>query len=81
MKDRFAELDALRGFAAIGVVFCHYSWCLYGIGAIDWTFNLGDLGPPLFFIVSGFVIFWIMKLVRRQQGVDVDLAFKEIPVE
>jgi hypothetical protein len=31
--------------------------------------------------VGGFVIFWIMKLVRRQQGVDVDLAFKEIPVE
>jgi basic amino acid/polyamine antiporter, APA family len=30
---------------------------------------------------GGFVIFWIMKIVRRQQGVDVDLAFKEIPVE
>jgi basic amino acid/polyamine antiporter, APA family len=30
---------------------------------------------------GGFVIFWIMKFVRRQQGVDVDLAFKEIPVE
>jgi hypothetical protein len=31
--------------------------------------------------VAGFVIFWIMKLVRRRQGVNVDLAFKEIPVE
>lgn len=31
--------------------------------------------------VGGFVIFWIMKLVRRRQGVNVDLAFKEIPVE
>lgn len=31
--------------------------------------------------VGGFVIFWIMKLIRRRQGVNVDLAFKEIPVE
>lgn len=31
--------------------------------------------------VAGFVIFWVMKLVRRRQGVNVDLAFKEIPVE
>jgi APA family basic amino acid/polyamine antiporter len=31
--------------------------------------------------VGGFVIFWIMKFVRRRQGVNVDLAFKEIPVE
>jgi basic amino acid/polyamine antiporter, APA family len=31
--------------------------------------------------VGAFVIFWVMKLVRRRQGIDVDLAFKEIPVE
>jgi APA family basic amino acid/polyamine antiporter len=31
--------------------------------------------------VGGFVIFWIMKLLRRSQGVNVDLAFREIPVE
>jgi peptidoglycan/LPS O-acetylase OafA/YrhL len=64
VKDRFGELDALRGFAALGVVFCHYSWCLYGIGVVDWTFNLGDLGPTLFFIVSGFVIFWTLERSR-----------------
>jgi len=31
--------------------------------------------------VGAFILFWIMKLLRRRQGVDVDLAFKEIPVE
>jgi amino acid transporter len=31
--------------------------------------------------VGGFAIFWIMKLLRRRQGVNVDLAFREIPVE
>jgi len=31
--------------------------------------------------VGSFVLFWIMKLIRRRQGVNVDLAFKEIPIE
>jgi APA family basic amino acid/polyamine antiporter len=31
--------------------------------------------------VFGFVIFWVMKQVRASQGVDVTLAFKEIPIE
>jgi basic amino acid/polyamine antiporter, APA family len=31
--------------------------------------------------VGAFVIYWIMWFIRRRQGVNVDLAFKEIPVE
>jgi APA family basic amino acid/polyamine antiporter len=31
--------------------------------------------------VGAFVLFWVMKLIRRRQGVNVDLAFREIPVE
>jgi APA family basic amino acid/polyamine antiporter len=31
--------------------------------------------------VGAFVLYWIMWFVRRRQGVNVDLAFKEIPVE
>ena len=30
---------------------------------------------------GGFVIYWILWLWRRRQGVNVDLAFKEIPIE
>jgi amino acid transporter len=33
------------------------------------------------FIVVGFLLFYVMKYVRKRQGIDVDLAFKEIPVE
>ncbi len=29
----------------------------------------------------GFIIFWIAKLYRKAQGIDVELAFKEIPPE
>jgi basic amino acid/polyamine antiporter, APA family len=31
--------------------------------------------------VGGLLFFYAMKLYRRSQGVDVDLAFKEIPIE
>jgi amino acid transporter len=31
--------------------------------------------------VLGFVFYYIMKLIRRSQGIDVTLAFKEIPIE
>jgi basic amino acid/polyamine antiporter, APA family len=31
--------------------------------------------------VGSFILYWIMWLIRRRQGVNVDLAFKEIPIE
>jgi basic amino acid/polyamine antiporter, APA family len=31
--------------------------------------------------VGAFCIYWIMWVIRRRQGVNVDLAFKEIPIE
>jgi amino acid transporter len=31
--------------------------------------------------VLGLVFYYVMKLIRRSQGVDVTLAFKEIPIE
>ncbi len=31
--------------------------------------------------VTGLLFFYIMKLYRRSQGVDINLAFKEIPIE
>ena len=31
--------------------------------------------------VLGFAFYYIMKMIRRSQGIDVTLAFKEIPIE
>lgn len=31
--------------------------------------------------VGAFLIYWIMWFIRRRQGINVDLAFKEIPIE
>lgn len=33
------------------------------------------------FLIVGVVIFYVMKYVRKKQGVDVNLIFREIPVE
>jgi hypothetical protein len=31
--------------------------------------------------VLGFVFYDVMKLIKQSQGIDVTLAFKEIPIE
>lgn len=56
---RIAELDALRGIAALGVVLFHLAFCSPEAGP---GFAVGASGVDLFFIISGFVI--LMTLER-----------------
>ncbi len=60
-NNRFLEIDALRGFAAISVVIYHYTARYIKLYPSDFDhyFKLlhGNLGVELFFIISGFVIF------------------------
>lgn len=67
--ERFAELDGLRGLAAISLLVGHYTT------TFDTTFNghpapgaqfpYGTYGVQLFFMISGFVIFMAAWRVRR----------------
>lgn len=57
---RYKELDALRGFAALMVVFFHYTMLK---PEASLGFNLGITGVDLFFIISGFVIFMTLNKV------------------
>lgn len=52
--NRILELDALRGYAALMVVFFHYTM---GKPAAKLGFEVGITGVDLFFMISGFVIF------------------------
>ncbi len=68
-KARLFELDAIRGLAAIGVVLYHYFYRyneIYGHSdlSVQWSY-FGQYGVHLFFIVSGFVIFWTLHRVER----------------
>lgn len=64
-KNRFFELDALRGIAALMVVFFHYS-IHRPESALG--FKFGITGVELFFVISGFVI--TMSISRVSRGVD-----------
>jgi peptidoglycan/LPS O-acetylase OafA/YrhL len=68
-KNRLLELDAIRGLAALAVVMYHYFYRyngIYGHGdlAVDWTYE-GQYGVQLFFMVSGFVIYWTLNKVDK----------------
>ncbi|OCX52652.1 hypothetical protein BEL04_14495 [Mucilaginibacter sp. PPCGB 2223] len=59
MKNRFLELDCLRGVAALLVVFFHV------FGDTLSIFRVGITGVDLFFIISGFVIFLSISNVSK----------------
>ncbi|WP_162048193.1 acyltransferase family protein [Vibrio taketomensis] len=68
-KNRLVELDALRGIAALSVVLYHFFYRydeIYGHKnlSVDWSF-FGQFGVHLFFIVSGFVIYWTINRIER----------------
>jgi peptidoglycan/LPS O-acetylase OafA/YrhL len=70
--SRFQSLDGVRGLAAISVVFYHYV-CryadLYGGGyAVGEIFYFGKYGVNLFFILSGFVIYWSASRAHNLKG-------------
>lgn len=71
--SRFAYLDALRGFAALAVLYFHSGYDALNAGRLDqawersvfWVtsygFDLGKIAVTLFFAVSGFVIPFSLK--------------------
>ncbi|BAY18888.1 putative acyltransferase [Anabaenopsis circularis NIES-21] len=72
IKDRFLELDVLRGIAAFSVVLFHYTsqYSTLFKHSLDlhFHFGYGRHGVELFFIISGFVI--LMTLENAKRGRD-----------
>jgi peptidoglycan/LPS O-acetylase OafA/YrhL len=64
-SGRFRELDVLRGLAALGVVFFHYTFhgTRYYAHYPFW-FWAGEYGVHLFFVISGFVIYYTIERSR-----------------
>ena len=69
---RLAELDALRGVAALAVVLFHFTTRFDQLypqsSGLGWDFAHGHYGVNLFFIISGYVIF--MTLDRTRTALD-----------
>lgn len=68
-SPRLSELDALRGIAALSVLLFHYAdqyqQTYQHQGLVPFTFGVGKYGVQLFFVISGFVIFWTLDRTRR----------------
>lgn len=63
-NNRYLELDALRGIAAIMIVFFHFT--LYRNEA-ELGFKLGTTGVDLFFMISGFVILLSLERIKKSK--------------
>ena len=92
LRPAMYEKSPISNIKLLGVPIMSIACALGAIAAFFYFVNLfndstaaghspNSLSVLIGWFVGGFVIFWIMKLVRRRQGVNVDLAFKEIPVE
>jgi peptidoglycan/LPS O-acetylase OafA/YrhL len=69
VRQRLAEVDALRGVAALAVVAYHlttrFQELFSGHGRPALSFPDGHYGVNLFFIISGFVIFMTLQRTTR----------------
>jgi len=82
-EPRIADLDALRGLAALAVVLFHYTTrfdAVYGhsnapLVAVPW----GHFGVQLFFGISGFVIFMTLDRTRSLADFAVSRASRLYP--
>lgn len=82
-KNRLGELDALRGLAALAVVFYHYttfydSWFGHKEEML-FSFKYGYFGVHLFFIISGFVIYMSISKTSNVKDFIVKRAIRLYP--
>lgn len=75
-NDRITEIDAIRGVAAFAVLLFHYTKCVSRVLNLDFYYPrilaFGDMGVPIFFIVSGYVI--SLTLVRKTSIIDFAIS-------
>jgi peptidoglycan/LPS O-acetylase OafA/YrhL len=80
---RMLELDALRGIAALSVLLFHYAnqfdQTYHHMGRFYYSFGVGQYGVQLFFVISGFVIFWSLERTRHAVDFAAHRFFRLFP--
>jgi peptidoglycan/LPS O-acetylase OafA/YrhL len=64
--NRFQELDAIRGLAALSVLLFHFT-SYQKVREVGFHFAYGVTGVDIFFMISGFVIFLTINKTKKWQ--------------
>ncbi|WP_346846105.1 acyltransferase, partial [uncultured Rothia sp.] len=82
-SQRFLELDALRGVAALAVLLLHYTSTVKTIlprfTFAGYEFMWGGLGVQLFFMISGFVILMSARNTKDAKSFGIHRALRLYP--
>lgn len=82
-KERLHELDALRGIGALAVMLFHYSTRFHQMFPqarhVPFDFVSGNYRVLLFFVISGFAIFFSLNHVRRPADFVVNRVSRLFP--
>lgn len=83
---RFAGIPVLYIVAPLAIlVMLFLTWCTVTFPALALAGNMDNLWQiPAFMgmiVVIGLVIFYSAKFIRRSQGIDIDLVYRELPPE
>ena len=80
-KRKILGLPMMTVACALGFIACQfYFWTLWS-DPVAAGHDPQQLAIVAGIFIIGFAFYFIMKAIRKSQGVDVTLAFKEIPIE
>ena len=80
MRNRISEIDGLRGIAATLVMLFHYSFVYNPDWEIGKIFHYGYMGVPMFFIISGFVIYMSVETKKTPLNFCINRFLRLYPV-
>jgi len=67
-RNKILSIQYLRGLAALGVAFCHFGFALTDYPTLSSAFNFGQIGVPVFFFISGFIIVYSLEQSEYTTG-------------
>ncbi len=80
-KWKIGPLPAMSVVNFLALAFMVWAFVLLWTDPIAAGHDAIDIWPWVAMLIGGFVIYFIAYAVRRRQGVRLELAFKEIPIE
>ena len=78
---RVAGIPVISIFSLGGIIYLVYTIYLFLIDSVVAANTTSNEIAIVGIIVSGFVYFYAARAYQKRQGIDVDLAYKEVPIE